>query len=116
MSAPSLEVLGNGNQSDTNETAGRENVLVDLGIILLRISVKSDDELDLEQVPSSLNERRKFMCTHSGGNRMGRHYGQIIRDCAWFFEGDEVVADEEFRDKFFLKIIQPLKQLENSIK
>ncbi|KAI0449047.1 hypothetical protein F5B21DRAFT_75719 [Xylaria acuta] len=114
-STSSPGVLANDNNGRGNGTTGRENVLVDLGMILLRISVESDDKLELKRVPSSLSGRRKFISENSGESKIGGHYSQVVRNCAWFFEGDEVMTDEQFRDKFFLEIVQPLKRLENSI-
>jgi hypothetical protein len=115
LGAPSVGFLGSENMGGSNETAGRENVLVNLGTILLRIGVESDDKLQLNQAPMGLDWGRRFISENAAETEIGNAYANVVRNCARFFEDNEFMTDELFRDKFFSTIVLPLKHCEKSI-
>ncbi|KAI8956057.1 hypothetical protein F4801DRAFT_525208 [Xylaria longipes] len=117
QASPSTSLLIKPDEGSGKDTARREQVLVDLGMILLRIGVDCDNQLDLriDQVPVDLDERRRFISASAACIQLNSLYIEAVQNCALFLESDAVMTDEVFRDKFFCGIVQPLKLSEKAI-
>ncbi|KAI0904698.1 hypothetical protein F4823DRAFT_614099 [Ustulina deusta] len=110
---PSAGSLGASSNEGAGKAAGRASVLVNLGMILLRIGTERDDQLD--HAPMGSDQMREFISANAEKTQINPLYADAVRACAWFFEDDDVTTDEVFRDRFFSKIVQPLKFCERLI-
>lgn len=93
----------------------RHHVLLNLGLILLQLGTKRDTKL--EKPPAGPDDIQNYISLNANKTATGVHqkYADAVQNCAWFFGNQKAMEETVFRDKFFKKILQPLKYCETII-
>lgn len=99
----------------SNHQPKRQQVLLNLGNILLQLGVKRD--VKLGRAPSGPDQMKEYINKHADKTITGVHqkYADAVRSCTRFYGKEKAMGESAFRESFFKLIIEPLKDCESII-